>query len=467
MNKSKLLGFVAISCLSLGLSAQAYADRYIVLYNKHSLPKNAHKVVEQAGGDIKVMLPQVGIAIAESDNPEFESLMGSVRGVQSVGPEPYFSLPDSITVSEVADAPAEAANDEISSLFLEAGLLWGIERVHAPAAWAEDVVGSKETVVAVIDTGIAWNHPDLASNIVHVACYTSAGSAEGFDTDGEGECNPYPTDSDHGTHVAGTIAANAGGGGVVGVGPELGLAGYNTFEVIPGVGLRSFSSSRWQAQLDAAARGYQVINMSLGALGAYGGGNSSGLATFVAADARVQRAVIKAGTTIVASAGNAGLDLNGVFINIPGGLPGVVNTAATGIQPDPRYQPGISFDIQAFYSNSGAAITVAAPGGDCGQIGTCNANRPADWFEYLVLSSTVTPEPECSISASCPVGWGWKAGTSMASPHAAGVVGLIRDEDPRLSAEQAAKKLKRTAENLGDRQQFGHGMVDARSALGK
>ena len=53
----------------------------------------------------------------------------------------------------------------------------------------------------------------------------------------------------------------------------------------------------------------------------------------------------------------------------------------------------------------------------------------------------------------------------MASPHAAGVVGLIRDEDPSLSAAQAANVLKRTAEKIGSRQDFGHGMVDARAAI--
>jgi subtilisin family serine protease len=91
--------------------------------------------------------------------------------------------------------------------------LWGIARVHAPAAWERGVTGSLDTVVAVIDTGIAWNHPDLADRIVHTACF-----AVTIDP-----CIDYPWLSFHGTHVAGTVAATFGGG-VVGVGPELGLA---------------------------------------------------------------------------------------------------------------------------------------------------------------------------------------------------------------------------------------------------
>lgn len=463
MKASKILGLLAVGGLSFGMATQAYADRYIVLFNQHSLPANLNAVVKQADGAVAARLPKLGIAIVESSNPAFEALMGSVRGVHSVGAEPVFSLPEHTSAGEqLFELPASDVPNPPSAFFQQ-GLLWGIERVNAPDAWHAGVTGSHDTVVAVIDTGIAWNHPDLASNVVHVACYTSAGEQQGFVTDGP--CNPYPTASDHGTHVAGTVAANFGGG-VVGVGPNLGLAGYNTFEFIPGCGNCSYSSSRWLAQLDAAERGYQVINMSLGSLGFYGGGRTSGLATFVAADARVQRAVLNAGTTIVASGGNAAINLNGVFINIPGGLPGVVNTSATGIQPNAVYEPGVSYDILAFYSNYGAAITVAAPGGDCGQIDRCDNDGPDNWFEYLVLSSTVAPNPTCGATASCAVGWGWKAGTSMASPHASGVVGLIRDQNPRLTASQAANVLQRTSERLGDRQQFGHGMVDARSAIG-
>jgi lantibiotic leader peptide-processing serine protease len=458
----QILGLAAVGCLSLGLASQAHAGRYIVLYKQHALPNNMDAVVQQAGGTVAARLPSLGIAIVESSAPNFDALMGSAPGVHSVGPEPAFAVPEYVSAPDhVPDAPSAGTGADLYEL----GLLWGIDRVRAPAAWAAGVTGSHDTVVAVIDTGLAWNHPALAGNIVHVACFTSAGHAEGFDT--TGDCNPYPTLSDHGTHVAGTVAAVGAPSRIVGVGPNLGLAGYNTFEVIPDCGVCAYTSSRWLAQLDAAERGYKVINMSLGGLGVYGGGRSDGLATFVAADARVQRAVINAGTTIVASGGNANLNLNGIFINLPGGLPGVVNTGATGIQPNALYEPGVSYDIRAFYSNYGASITIAAPGGDCGQVGRCDDEGPDNWFEYLVLSSIVAPSAGCAATASCPVGYGWKGGTSMAAPHAAGVVGLIRDENPDLTAAQAANVLARTAENLRDRQQFGLGMVDARGAIGK
>jgi subtilisin family serine protease len=457
MNRS-----VAAACagaLLMSVAAQADAARYIVLYKQQAVPADAAKRAAASGGNIVASLGKLGIVIAESSRDDFAVLMASDTRIQSVGPEPAFAVPEYTSLEMPTDGPT-AADDLYNN-----GLVWGVERIHAPEAWAAGVTGTHDTTVAVIDTGIAWNHPDLAANVTHVACYTSAGAWVGPYAAGA-PCNPYPSLSDHGTHVAGTVAAVFGGGRVIGVGPNLALAGYNTFENIPGCGVCAYSSSRWMAMLDAADRGYQVINMSLGALGGYGYGKGTNeLATFVAADNRVANAVISAGTTIVASAGNAGVDLNGVLINLPGGLPGVVNVGAAGIQPNPRYQPGVSYDIRAFYSNYGASVDVSAPGGDCGQIGTCDSNRPANWFEYLVLSSVVAPNPACAETASCAVGYGWKGGTSMAAPHVAGVAGLIRDQNPSLSARDTAVMMRRTAEMVGSRQEFGHGIVDARAAV--
>lgn len=463
MTSSKRMNrHVAVACagaLLMSVAAQADAARYIVLYKQQAVPADAAKRASAAGGNVVAKFDKLGIAIAESSRDDFAVLMASDTRVHSVGPEPAFAVPEYTSIEMPADAPT-AADDLYNS-----GLVWGVERIHAPDAWAAGVTGSHDTTVAVIDTGIAWNHRDLTANVTHVACYTSAGAWVGPYASGA-PCNPYPSLSDHGTHVAGTVAAAFGGGRVVGVGPNLALAGYNTFESIPGCGVCAYSSTRWMAMLDAAERGFEVINMSLGALGGYGGRGSNDLATFVAADNRVANAVIKAGTTIVASAGNSAVDLNGVLINLPGGLPGVVNVGAAGIQPNPRYQPGVSYDTLAFYSNYGASVDVAAPGGDCGQIGICDpATRPANWFEYLVLSSIVAPNPTCAQTASCAVGYGWKAGTSMAAPHVAGVAGLIRDQNPSLSAREAAVTIKRTAEQVGSRQEFGHGIVDARAAI--
>jgi lantibiotic leader peptide-processing serine protease len=281
-----------------------------------------------------------------------------------------------------------------------------------------------------------------------------------------GACTPYPSLSFHGTHVAGTVAANFGGG-VVGVGPDLGLANYNVFELFevePGVfAVQAAFDSVWGAMIDAADQGFDVINMSLGAIGDFRGPDGS--APFYTAQQRVANYVQQQGTYIVASAGNANLNLNGPLFNLPGGVPGITNVGATGIRPDPVYPQPDAFDVRAFYSNFGAAVTLVAPGGDCGLPDSCDpATRPANWFEYLVLSAFVAPDATCAATQSCPVSWAWAGGTSMAAPHVSGVAGLVRDQNPNLSPNQMEAILKQTAENLGDRQQFGHGMVDAYAA---
>jgi lantibiotic leader peptide-processing serine protease len=436
-------------------ATESESIRWVINYNGSSIPGNAVANIETAGGQLVRTLPQVGIAVAVSDNPNFASTMKGMARVHSVGEVPAMSVP------EVAIVPAELTPDTVPdppAAFW--GFLWGIARVNAPAAWDAGITGSHDTVVAVIDTGIASNHPDVGPNLVFNACIVSTGDHT------TGACTPYPSLSFHGTHVAGTVAANFGGG-VVGVGPDLGLANYNVFELFevePGVfAVRAAFDSVWAAMIDAADQNFDVINMSLGAIGDFRGPDGS--APFFTATQRVANYVNQQGTFIVASAGNANLDLNGPLFNIPGGAPGIANIGATGIRPDPVFPQPDAFDVRAFYSNFGAAITVVGPGGDCGLPDSCDpATRPANWFEYLVLSAFVAPNATCAATQSCPVGWAFAAGTSMAAPHVSGVAGLMRDQNPNLSPNQMEAILKQTAENLGDRQQFGHGMVNAHAA---
>lgn len=450
MKLRTILTVAAVSVATLSTSAMASEGRYIILSKNDRISNGLAADVEAAGGTLVRSMPQVGIAIATSSDPNFAANAAGIQGVAEVGAEPAFSIP----VAESVEAETPEAG---GAFFSDLGLLWGIDRVHAPDAWANGHTGYGATV-AIIDTGVAWNHPDLAANVVAARCFTSVGTDGGDFT--IGACNPYPEYSDHGTHVAGTAAASFGGG-IVGVAPEAMIASYNTFEPIPGCGICSYSSSRWEAMIDAADSGFDVISMSLGGYGVYGGPGTNGLATFIAAEKRVANYVAKQGTVMVASSGNGDVDLNGTIIHVPGDIPQIINVGATGIQPAPRYPFPDSFDIRAFYSNYGAAVTLAAPGGDCGQIGTCDGNRPPNWFEYLILSSVVDANPACAATFSCLVGYGWKGGTSMATPHVSGVAALVKADHPDMHPNDVRSHLKETAEPIGSRQEFGQGMVRA------
>jgi lantibiotic leader peptide-processing serine protease len=435
--------------------AQGETTRWVINYTSNSLPNNAAANIAAAGGQLVRSFPQVGVAIAESSNPNFAATMKGLPRVHSVGEVGVISVPEVEVVP--AELDLQAVPDPPAALW---DLLWGIARVNAPAAWEAGITGSHDTVVAVIDTGIASNHPDVGPNLVFNACFVSTGDHT------TGACTPYPSLSFHGTHVAGTVAANFGGG-VVGVGPNLGLANYNVFELIevePGVfAVLATFDSVWAAMMDAADQGFEVINMSLGALGSFQG--PDGAAASFTANQRVANYVRQQATYIVASAGNAALDLNGPIFNLPGGVPGITNIGATGIRPDPFFPQEGEFDVLSYYSNFGAAVPLVAPGGDCGLPDSCDpATRPPNFLGFTILSSSVAPNPVCAVTESCPVGWAFAIGTSMAAPHVSGVAGLVRDQNPSLNPNQVEAILMLTAENLGDYQLFGHGMVDAYAA---
>jgi lantibiotic leader peptide-processing serine protease len=457
---------------SAAAPAPEFTGQFVILLRNNVIPADLAGRIEAAGGRVLHTLPQVGIVIAEGPGSGFPEAVRRDSRVQSVGLDPVMGLPEVVDEFELgADdlweqvhAPTPA--DDLYNV----GWVWGVNRVKAPAAWARGVDGTG-VVIGILDTGIATNHPDL-QNVVFNACYSSEGDVVGRHWQPGDPCSPYPDAHWHGTHVAGTAAAVFGGGRVVGVAPEAGLANYNVFEIIPGLGVRSYTSSRWRAMLHAADHGVDVINMSLGSFTFIGNDpkkfeafgldheptRQNGLATFLAAEKRVADYLLRKGTVIVSSAGNSGWNLNGAWIASPGQTQGHITVGATGYRGGPPFVSGISADIRAPYSNHGAAIDVVAPGGDCGP------TAPACIAQFFVLSTYVVPGTTCAETRSCGLGYAWATGTSMAAPHVAGVVALAKQARPGLSALQVNNLIRRTTESLRDRQQFGHGMVDADAA---
>ena len=442
-------GAAAAGLLALvGTADAADAERYLVVLKNNAKMDAAVADIEAAGGTVALTLPQVGILVATSDDAD--ALRG-VGGVMNVGVEPQAALPNTVDAATSfaqpdADGPTEA------DVLLEDDLLWGIERVQAPEAWEAGFTGEGVTV-AVIDSGVAWNHPDLANRVVFATCVSGDGSA----------CNPYPTSSDHGTHVAGTVAASFGDGLAVGVAPNANIASYNVF---PAGGGGSFGAI-FASMVDAADRGYEVINMSLGAQVQRGGQGTNDLNALINAQKRVARYVAKAGTVVVASAGNDSLNENGTNYHLPGDSPSIINVSATGLRPTYVYGED-SYDVPAFFTNYGAAVDVSAPGGDCGTDGGCFvADLGYPYYYHLILSTTVDLSvPGCSETYSCRPRYSWKAGTSMASPHVAGAAALVAAAEPGISPRQIKATIKQTADRVPNRQVFGHGVVNAAAAVG-
>jgi len=283
---------------------------------------------------------------------------------------------------------------------------WGVERVGLPAAW--DVsVGSRDIVIAVLDTGINPDIVDFSGRIVSPYSVLTNSSQWPAWKDG--------SETGHGSAVAGIATAQGNNGaGIAG-------AAWNVKIMPVKISDNGESDTLLLAEaIDyAAAQGADVINVSF----ATPPGSTAGLTLKSA----VASAVAK-GTVIVAAAGNWGA----TSVGYPAGLPGVIGVGATD-----------TFDAlwtQAEEaSNSGSALDIAAPGGRI--------------LSYYKASGER---------------FGYYGGTSMASPLVAGVAALILSVDPSLAAEEVYDILAGSADDLGASgwdEQFGWGLLDADEAV--
>lgn len=289
--------------------------------------------------------------------------------------------------------------------------LWGMTKIQTPSAW--DLTTGVGVVVAVVDTGVNHTHPDLTANI-----WANPGEIpnNGIDDDGNGYVddtrgwnfvsnNNAPNDGhSHGTHVSGIIAAVGNNNvGVIGVAPG------SQIMAIKGLGDdgSGYDADLAQGIVYAADNGADVINMSWG-----GTGDSPVI------EEAVQYAH-SLGVVLIAAAGNSGIDAS---LFLPAKYTSVVTVSAFN-----------SVDALASFSNFGQKIDVAAPG--------------------VGILSTVPGGFYSSFN-----------GTSMASPHVAGLAALILSRFPTLTNEQVRQALRRTADDVGPSgfdTQSGHGRINA------
>jgi subtilisin family serine protease len=266
--------------------------------------------------------------------------------------------------------------------------------IDALEAW-DVATGDPAVTVAIVDSGVARTHPDLASNIWSNPGETGAGRRAGVDDDRNGyvddtagwdwvDSDADPADAHgHGTHVAGTVAARGDNGtGVTGVAWRSGLM---ALRVLDANGSGSVAAAI-EAYAYAGAKGARVLNASLGG------------AAFSRAEYDAIRAI--PGVLFVAAAGNDGRD-NDSAPQFPCNyeLPNVVCVAATGAR-----------DALAGFSNYGArTVDLAAPG--------------------------------ATILSTWPSGYAYSSGTSMATPHVAGAAALLFAQRPGATPEAVKQAL--------------------------
>jgi subtilisin family serine protease len=322
-----------------------------------------------------------------------------------------------------------------------AGRLWGHVNIEAPAAWSTST--GRGVVVAVVDTGSDFNHPDLAanlirepgSNMVQNQAYTCPfqkankrwRTSNAVAQDDEG----------HGTHVAGTIAAVAGNGaGVAGVAPGA--------KVLP-VKVLDEDGSGSDSQVArgicfAVDHGAKVVNLSLGFDPAFSFLISSGVFDTDTEDA-ISYAYSR-GAAVIIAAGNESFPA----CDFPAS-----HTKALCVGAVDRN------DVKSWYSNFGTNVGVVAPGG-AGDVVFCHSN--------LDIWSTIWPGAFYDCSQN---GYETLAGTSMATPHVAAVAALVAAKyGSAATPDFIYSKIKATADDLGAPgvdPAYGHGRVNAYRAV--
>lgn len=267
--------------------------------------------------------------------------------------------------------------------------LWGMPMIGAPAAWGT-TTGTRDVVVGVVDTGVAYTHPDLAANIWSNPGNIGLGGASTHGYNAIKNTYDPMDDNGHGTHVSGTIGAVGNNG--------LGVAGVNWSVSIMGLKFLDYRGSGTTANaikaIDYAVQAkiqgvkVRVLNASWG-----GGGFDSLL------QAEIQQANDN-GILFVAAAGNNGTD-NDTTPSYPANypVPNVIAVAATDAS-----------DLLASFSNYGATtVHLGAPG-------------------VNILSTYWT--------RSSSSGYAWLSGTSMATPHVAGAAALVLAAQPSLTVDQ-------------------------------
>lgn len=291
---------------------------------------------------------------------------------------------------------------------------WNLAQINMPKAW--DKSHGKGVIVAVLDTGIAWEDHDDFRRVPDLA---GVRFVEGYDfVNLDRHAND---DHGHGTHVAGTIAqATNNGEGVAGVAFEATLMPVKVLDHFGGgTSAQIADAIRW-----AADHGAKVINMSLG-----GGGRSEVMANAV-------EYARKKGAVVVCAAGNSG---QGV-VEFPAAYPGSVAVGAVG--PDGTRAP---------YSSWGKELDLMAPGGDKSKGDAAG-----------VVQNTIDPR---DVSRSVYASY---QGTSMATPHVAGVAALLFAAGA-TSPDQVEKALFMSARpqagTTGWTDAYGHGLLDADGAL--
>jgi subtilisin family serine protease len=485
--------------------SSAAEKTWTVAFKGNSLPADVDQLVADAGGTIVTRIPEIGAIGVTSANPNFGTAVKSKSGVLAadVAQEVKLILPPN-------DGVGTTSADNNGGNFSPAGSdpqpmpdplgfqQWDKMRMNvsaAPTGSYSHQLGRRDVVVAVLDTGTDPVHPDInGAGQLDLVRSRSFVPSEPFIQDNNG----------HGTWCMSAVGAPINGIGISGVAPNV---TFVALKVLNAAGRGTFLGVA-QALVYSGLNHFDIASMSLGGYIPKCGNKHvdadgdpiCGHADYIITHRAIQFARSN-GVLPVAAMGNDNFNLSDGsffrdFVEAPGEMAGVVSVSATGY-----------YNQKAHYSNYGGPVDLSAPGGatrDYTGVPGSGAPPPPYLGIGRVLgawSSTapradlpVDRDEQCSGAGGTPpcVMWVWIQGTSMATPHVAGVAALIISQygTPDLSPTRIEQILQISANNqpcpepntviagpgfvfptstcrggVGENGFFGKGIVDAVKAI--
>lgn len=418
----------------------AAAQTYLVVYKGNSVAANA---ITAAGGTVVYSYNAIGVAVARSSSATFAADVARDNRVEGAAATAGFATRlDDVGLDASGSSAPVSINTPAPGSDPLSGLQWDMDQIHAPEARAV-TGGNSSVVVGDIDSGLDYTHPDLAANVDFANSVSCIGGVP------DQTPSAWMDDNGHGTHTAGTIAAAKNGIGIVGVAPNVRIAGIKAGNSAGFL----FPEAVVCAFMWAGSHNIAVTNNSY----------FVDPWLFACRNDAEQRAIWKAlrraisyamsrGTVVVASEGNAADDLSHPTADatspddstpelrqihndcsvIPVEVAGVIGVTANGNRM-----------LKSFYSNYGVSTAdVVAPGGD--SILQVTAAAPngrvlSTWPAALPCSRKVV---DSSGAVYC-----YLQGTSMAGPHVAGVAALIVSQGTHSPGAVSAR-IQNTADPL-------------------
>ena len=465
----------AVTAPALSLSAaDVAAEQHLVAFRGKGVPATFAAQVADLGGSVLYTHAGTGLALVTGVDAAGAAGLRAIKGVADVQADAAVALNSPAKAPHtLADfTPLGHVHPATAPL---APWQWNMFAINADEAWDAGRHGSAEVTVAILDSGIDYDNPDL-NGLVDLSR-----SASFVASDDSITATYFPTRhlvsdyNGHGTNVASQVSSNAA--------IFAGVTSHTTLMAVKVLGAEGTGSLGGVlfGMLWAADNGADVINMSLGAyrLKAGGGGQLQGILNSVFSYVK------QSGALVVVAAGNESVDLDrGLFPDPEGGeiyhLPSLEADYCTAthvicVSSVGPVTAGGSPDIPSIFTNYGrSAVDVAAPGGNVGDEPSAWPWGPGrlSWVWSLCSKTTLVFDDEGEIlGLACPPSLGLfvnaAVGTSQAAPHVAALAALLvaeRDAGPA----QLKAAIRSSAVNPGGNgndPHFGKGRIDVARAL--